>query len=67
MLLSIAAQAIPALIGPPLSGLVLGQAAATQFARFPYAIALNGSVMAIAGLTIGGARLTLSRKLLAKV
>ncbi|KAI5451485.1 U4/U6-U5 snRNP complex subunit dib1 [Naganishia albida] len=62
-------QALAVLIGPPISGYILGTSgsAAQQMARFPYAIALNGSVIMIGACCALIARYMQSKKLVAKI
>ncbi|GHJ87898.1 hypothetical protein NliqN6_4300 [Naganishia liquefaciens] len=62
-------QALAVLIGPPISGYILGTSgsAAEQMARFPYAIMLDGIVIMIGAGCAAWARLMQSRTLVAKI
>lgn len=47
-------QSLALLLGPPISGYILGNDPAKQFANYKYAIVLNGLLMVLAtGFAIG--------------
>lgn len=62
-------QALAVLIGPPISGYILGTSgsAAQQMARFPYAILLDGIVIMIGAGCAAWARFMQSKTLVAKI
>lgn len=62
-------QAIAVLIGPPISGYILGTSGSVsrQLSRLPFAIGLNGSVIMIGAGCALWARYLQSRALKAKI